>query len=491
MKKLEKRNTGFSEQSQKLKPSIGINYLLVIAIDQYQHVTPLDNAVRDAKAFQQILWENYQFDKQHTVSLFDAKANKDDILDKFDFLTDTLTENDSLILYFAGHGELIKNHGYWILYYGKLNKRGTYLPNSLVINFFENLKARHIFAIVDSCFSATLFKTRKLSVTEKRLEIIPSRWLLTSGMEEPVLDGTPGQHSPFAKTLITQLQAHKGSGISVTRLSANIQEVVPHNSHQTPRWEPLQKVDHQGGQFIFHPKDATDISSVPIEIIKDDYDQLSQHRHEDLQGKQKNNLILIGVILGILLLGVAVWSFIWNVNNGNNISQKNQKFDLVSYIYTDKSMSERAKNISLNVEYLDTSLKIKTDQTGKLLLDKIPNRLRGDSIYFSPISLGFNKKRIAQVIPKNIDSLSFYLEPEIHLKGRVLKLNGLDPIENATVLVDENYKTTTSKSGYFELFLPFKEGVRKPILIKNHHGKTIYFNDNELLSGKNEKEIIE
>jgi hypothetical protein len=232
------------------------NHLLVIGIDKYSHGIPqLNNAVRDAKDFQKILLEHYQFEQ--SVPLFDKDATKDNILEAFDHMLATLTDNDNLVLYFSGHGELhdLTKRGYWIPVDATLGKRGDYLSNNDVVDFFKNCKAHHIFAIVDSCFSGALFQTRKLTNVAERLDNVPSRWLLTAGLKEPVSDGSFGSNSPFAKALIAHLKGNEQPALWVSDLCNRVlQGVVFNEDKQTPRGEPLPDVGHLGGQFVFYKK---------------------------------------------------------------------------------------------------------------------------------------------------------------------------------------------------------------------------------------------
>ena len=85
----------------------GKNYLLVIGIDQYQYFRPLNNAVRDAKAIQEILVERFQFEPAHTRMLLNEEATRGNILDTLHEYEEILSPEDNFMLYFAGHGTRI------------------------------------------------------------------------------------------------------------------------------------------------------------------------------------------------------------------------------------------------------------------------------------------------------------------------------------------------------------------------------------------------
>ena len=197
-----------SRSNGQKKLQIGKNYLLIIGIDTYSNGVPkLYNAVKDAEAFKQVLIEKYQFEEAQCISLFNKEATRRNILKTFDDLVGRLKAEDSLTFYFSGHGEWLKSHhrGYWLPADAENGERSTYLSNIEVLDLIKLLKARHVFGLVDSCFSESLF-VQKNSTVPARQFFMPSRWLLTAGRLEPVSDGIPGTHSPFAKRLLVQLQ---------------------------------------------------------------------------------------------------------------------------------------------------------------------------------------------------------------------------------------------------------------------------------------------
>lgn len=248
----------FTSNKEKNTPIVRTNHLLVIGIDAYDNEIPiLHNAVRDAKAFEKVMLDNYQFDPTRVTRLFNKEATKKNILKAFDQHLEQLTNLDNLVIYFSGHGELheITDRGYWIPADAKKGDRSTFLSNSEVVDFFKYCKAHHIFSIVDSCFSGSLFEAQKGDFMEEKLVNIPSRWLLTAGMKEPVSDGALGKNSPFATSLLIHLENNIEDSLWCSDLCNRVLKGVSFNSQkQTPRGEPLQNVGHQGGQFVFYKK---------------------------------------------------------------------------------------------------------------------------------------------------------------------------------------------------------------------------------------------
>jgi len=234
----------------------GKNYLLAIGIDKYLHFPQLNNAVRDARSFVELLQKRFQFDAQNTETLFDENATERQLLFKLRDLARLITPEDNLVIYFSGHGAYddILDEGYWIPVDAERDAMEDYIPNSKIHTVLNAIHSRHTFLVVDSCFSGSLFMQFRSTAGEDRLEALPSRWGLTSGRNEVVPDGPTGQHSPFAESLLNQLNLSKGS-LGVSELCQRVVESVAARSKQIPRGEPLRVNGHEGGQFFFRPKD--------------------------------------------------------------------------------------------------------------------------------------------------------------------------------------------------------------------------------------------
>ena len=256
----KKRGIEMEGDTPKEAPTLRKNHLLIIGIDDYQDskITDLSNAKKDALDFKELMINKYQFSEENTTCLFDKSATRQNILQTFSYHLNDLNEEDNLLFYYSGHGEIVKsgrkNRGFWIPSDATADMPFSYVSNEEIINLFEASYAHHIFGIVDSCFSGSLF-VKQRSVVEKKIDSLPSRWLLTAGLLEPVSDGSLGENSPFAKTLLTHLKANPDKTLWTTELCTRVLRSVEDNTkNQTPRGEPLHGVGHMGGQFIFRKK---------------------------------------------------------------------------------------------------------------------------------------------------------------------------------------------------------------------------------------------
>jgi hypothetical protein len=92
----------------------------------------------------------------------------------------------------------------------------------------------------------------------RRMQAWRSRTALTSGGEEPVLDGGGGGHSIFAKLFLDVLQENKGI-LDGDSLFDKIKQPVALYADQTPHYGNIKKADSQveleQGDFLFVPKE--------------------------------------------------------------------------------------------------------------------------------------------------------------------------------------------------------------------------------------------
>lgn len=252
--------SGFSQnETSNVAILRGVNYLFIIAIDAYKHCPKLYNAVKDAKEVASVLTNKFQFQEENVRCLFDTAATKKNIYQEFRSYAQKITNKDNLIIYFSGHGEYDEflKDGYWIPFEAEKDGIDQYLANSEIRSFLSAIKTHHTFIMIDSCFSGSLFAkgaSRNAALAKER---DPSRWGLTSGRNEIVTDGHPGENSPFAQSIIYYLDK-TDSPVGVAELCDKVLEVVTSNANQTPRGEPLKVEGHKGGQFVFHLKKNED-----------------------------------------------------------------------------------------------------------------------------------------------------------------------------------------------------------------------------------------
>ncbi len=77
---------------------------LLIGIDAYPHVLPLDGCVNDVRLMRTVLVDNFGFADHDISMLVNEQATRDGILAAFDTLVASTNDNDIVVIHYAGHG---------------------------------------------------------------------------------------------------------------------------------------------------------------------------------------------------------------------------------------------------------------------------------------------------------------------------------------------------------------------------------------------------
>ena len=262
----EARDAGLElEERDPVQP--GRNIVSVIGIDDYQHWRKLGNAVSDARGIRELLVETFGF-AEPVAPLFDAAATKEAIISLVeDQLRTALEPDDSLILFFAGHGHTRVDQlddeeietGYLVPVEAERDQWADYLNLSNWLRAISTLPARHILVILDACHSGfgvgqAMEVYRDAVRYEQDLASRRSRKVFTSAKrDQRALDGGPfADHSLFTGTLIDGLSwgradIDSNGLITGSELGLYVQQQVGQHSRsqQTPDFGSFQ-LDKRG-----------------------------------------------------------------------------------------------------------------------------------------------------------------------------------------------------------------------------------------------------
>jgi len=231
--------------------NVGKQWAVFIAIDKYQEWNPLKNPVKDAQEIKNILLENYYIDEVR--ELYDTDATNNGIRQLLVGLRQQLDKNDSVFVFFAGHGHTDRetNTGFWIPADGQNINRGqaNWLPNGQIRNMISLLPAKHVFLVADSCFSGDILDINRSASPRidsdyyRRAYALVSRKVMTSGSSESVPDA-----SEFIMRFKSSLLRAEGACIDPEYIFVNVREV---RSTQ-PLLGVIRGSEHQeGGSFLF------------------------------------------------------------------------------------------------------------------------------------------------------------------------------------------------------------------------------------------------
>ncbi len=259
-KGIDSSMAGWLESANK-----GSNHLLVIAIDAYDYCPVLNNCVKDAQDFAQLLWDRYQFEERLTTFLFNKDATRSNILEKLSELEEKVQEQDSLLIYYSGHGETKENAGYWIPVNGRGEHRyrHEWVSTDDLIRHLDAIDSFHTVVIADACFSGSLFAPLQKNTSPGNERYKSRLGLAASHSRGKALDGTAGENSPFAERLLQNLKENK-SELGFWRLATMVQEEVSKvtEGRQTPVFKPLNVKGDDSGQFVF--KLRKEVLNVPM-----------------------------------------------------------------------------------------------------------------------------------------------------------------------------------------------------------------------------------
>lgn len=262
----------YRDHSQRLSRWYNKQYALVIGINDYKNkkIPSLSNAKNDAKAVSKLL-KKQGFD---VTEIFASEATKSNIRNTIKSIKKKLSSNDSILIYFAGHGKGIslKNGdriGYIIPYdfNGDLSTTELLEYDESAISLDDlkkytyDFSAKHVMLMLDSCFSGLTFNTRALTQPRSgdmnyydKLLKRKAINILTAGSDEIVADGQ-GKHSPFTYYLLKALDngnidLEDGDHFATfSELATYVKTKVAKatNGQQTPQFDK----SNEDGEFIF------------------------------------------------------------------------------------------------------------------------------------------------------------------------------------------------------------------------------------------------
>ena len=235
----------------------GRYHALIIGNNNYDHLTDLNMAVADAEAVAKVLKNRYGFEIETLID-----ATRYDIIAALARMRAELTENDNLLIYYAGHGilDVDSDVGFWLPVDAERDVPANWIPNDTITAQLRAMRAKHVLVVADSCYSGKLTRNieaylktgAEREVWIKRMAARRSRTALTSGGLEPVLDAGGGDHSVFAKAFLEALEANTVV-LDGQALFDAIKRPIVVNADQTPEYADIRKAGHDGGDFLFVP----------------------------------------------------------------------------------------------------------------------------------------------------------------------------------------------------------------------------------------------
>jgi hypothetical protein len=215
-------------------------------------IPELETPIADVEKIAETLRSRFGYDASVIKNV--AKAQ---IIEALNDVAVKAREDDSVLLFYAGHGYLMEdtNMGFWIPIDGSVKTAGNWISNKDISKLLAAIRARQLILVSDSCFSGSLTREQKIDYKEaaKTEEVLRKRSVLvfSSGGDEPVSDEGKEGHSIFAWSLIKTLDDISGTtpGQQVWR---SVHGRVTKDFSQEPQYGAVLSAGHtEGGEYLF------------------------------------------------------------------------------------------------------------------------------------------------------------------------------------------------------------------------------------------------
>lgn len=241
-------------------------YALIIGNNDYTAYPDLKTPTADVKSLEVLLRERYGFKTKLLIN-----ANRHAIMSALHEMSQKVGEQDNLLIYYAGHGEIDKKSqsAYWLPVDAESGNTANWISSQSITEYLSIMPAKHIMVVADSCYSGALTGSAVAKLPDGMDAAKRERWLkamnsrkartvLTSGGVKPVMDQGGGEHSVFANAFLKALRGNKRviEDYDIFRDVANQVRASASRAgfEQSPQYAPLQHAGHEGSPFFFVPE---------------------------------------------------------------------------------------------------------------------------------------------------------------------------------------------------------------------------------------------
>lgn len=248
-------------------PQIERKVALVIGVDRYDDaaIPTLANATKDARTIGRLFERELGYE---TVVL--ENATRAAVVGALNRLALELRPQDSVVVYYAGHGELVQSTqlGYWQLADADAKRPQTWLSNADISRLVGRIGASQVALISDSCYSGSLVAEERLRAGTAPVDPVAvltrkSVVVMSSGGNEPVFDEGKQGHSPFAWNLMANLQQvpnWRPGGQIFERVRFAVARELP----QRPQYGVSRAAGHEpGGDYLFEQRQLDELARTP------------------------------------------------------------------------------------------------------------------------------------------------------------------------------------------------------------------------------------
>lgn len=236
-----------SQQNGQQPITEGKRIALLIGVEEYDNAIPeLDTPVADVAAVSAKIKQEQGFDTRVM-----ANPTKQEILDTLQELASELGEDDSLMVYYAGHGYQLEEtgRGYWLPRDAETNDPRNWVSNRDIARLFHRTPAKQVLLVSDSCYSGAFTRGKQVqALAENDPRTLRAVMAMSSGGEQPVWDGGGDGHSIFASHFIDTLQNGEIKGLPFYR---QVHDKVVREAPQVPGYGAMVLPGYdKGADFV-------------------------------------------------------------------------------------------------------------------------------------------------------------------------------------------------------------------------------------------------
>ncbi|WP_372364712.1 SUMF1/EgtB/PvdO family nonheme iron enzyme [Candidatus Uabimicrobium sp. HlEnr_7] len=239
--------------------TLGQCYLFVIAINEYQNVERLKAPLQNAQDIAQILMSKYNFLEENILSLCNKEATRENILHYLREFSTGLKEQDSLIIFYSGHGVIDEwtNEGYWIPVDASEESLGKWVSNYEVKKFTDYCRARHILILCDSFFHGDFLVTQE-EKNDMENDML-TNWYVKKSRQVVYSAKTPvdsiNNRSAFTNAIIEALAENKQPQLITSALFLDVCALLVDHEEAFP-FIRVMNHNHNGEYFFFLAADS-------------------------------------------------------------------------------------------------------------------------------------------------------------------------------------------------------------------------------------------
>lgn len=252
----------FQEQKPRMFARVVV---LAIGVETYASVNipKADHSIKDAEAIAATLHKHFGYEREVLIG---EKATKQKILERIEHYVSTLTEKDAFILFFAGHGQVIRSkdtysRGFLIPHDAQLDIENNTDPSEwnreaidmkILSEIVLKSKSKHVLVLLDACCSG--FMTKRGNLMERpdlqQLASMPSRFVISATTEYSAAFSSTSGHGIFTKHLLAKLHSSEAQSTNDVFTEVRRRVAIESKSLMMPQ---LGKISNDDGEFVFIP----------------------------------------------------------------------------------------------------------------------------------------------------------------------------------------------------------------------------------------------